>query len=233
MIDANYPAIHISQEGDPADSSNHTLYIYVMKGLAGEPKMVDGRALYFDEKGDMRRHPSMPSNSFTRDQLTPHLAFMALTGPHEPTIKYYNKIKDNYGFFFNSYDIGTGPKANWWDRDILDLQTRALFARAVRKDRYMHYLGDINMILTMLYDEYTRPDYNAQENLQMHLIISALVKPTFLSKWAFEYYFTRTKKRWSEKIFDFFYRGGLYYPEIPMIAQKGIRAAARKIGVSL
>lgn len=222
MIDTNYPAIYRSNEGDIADSSNHTLYIYVMRLLSGD-KFVDGRHYFFDSNGDMRRHPEAKSDSFTRDQFTPHLAFMALAGiPHQPTISYYNKVKSNYGFFFNSYDIGTGPKP-WYNRDFLDLQTRALFARAMRKDRWMHYLGDVNMLLTVLYDEVFRPTYNAQENLQMHLLVSRLVQPTFISKFAFNFYFYKTKKRWSEKIYDFFSRNGTYYPEVTFIAYKAIR----------
>ena len=229
MIDVNYPALHISNEGDKADSSNHTLYLYVMKLFSDEGTTRDPRPWYFDQEGNMRRHPDMPSNSFTRDQLTPHLAYMALTGvPHRPTINYYKRILNNGGFFFNSYDIGTGEKP-WWNRDFLDLQTRALFARATGTSRWMHYLGDINMLATVLFDEYTRPDYNAQENLQMHLITSRLIQPTFISKHAFNFYFYRTKKLWKFKIIDFFSRGGTYYPEIPEIAIKAINKILDKV----
>lgn len=137
------------------------------------------------------------------------------------THKFYQLVKDNNGFFFNTIrsDGSTKP---WYEVDWLDLQTRALWARTTGTKRWMHYLGDVNLLLNILFKDVFKPEHNQDENIHCHLIVARLVQPTFIGNYAWYYYFNKTNKNWKQKVLDFFDRGGTYYPEIPLIATKAL-----------
>lgn len=219
-IDPNNPNIRISGEGHMADSSHHTVYGYIMQELSGIDYVPD-IAAFFDKDGNMRRHPTRPSNDFSRDQFTPFLAYNALVQRLEKIEVYYNRVAAR-GLFFNEYDV-SGNKKPWWNRDILDPQTRSMYWRSQGKRRYLHYVGDSLTLLNILLKNKYKPDSEADENIILHLLVSRLVAPTFISKYAWNYYFRKTKKSWIDKVLGFWDRGGMYYPEMVDLTIGAIR----------
>lgn len=230
MRDPKYPDILIANHGSTSDSANHTTYHNLMLLVLGESH-VDSRYLFFDTAtGLAKRHPDRELNNFTRDQLTPFIAYLALTlnsehykieMSNEKVKQFYLLLLKNNGLFFNTYDTDKKLKP-WYAVDWLDPQTRALWARATNTKRWMHYIGDLNLYATIRFNDAFRPNHNQDENIHCHLIVSKLVQPTFLTKWCWDYYFYKTKKDWKQKLVDFFDRKGTYYPEIPDIATKAL-----------
>lgn len=222
MFDPKYPSILISNAGHESDSANHTAYYYFMRHILGHKEDLP-LYLYVDEHtGLFKRHPDREVNSFTRDQFTPFLGFCSLFLVKPTSFwdvnDFYQLVLLNNGFFFNEVQ-SNGDKKPWYDRDWLDFQTRSLYYRMISTDgrkamRYMHYVGDLNLWLNILYKDRFKPDHNADENIHIHLIVARVKHPTFLAKWAWNYYFYKTKKPWQKKIFDFFDRNGTYYPEL-------------------
>lgn len=221
MIDPEYKIIHISNEGHTSDSAHHTMYLRCMQAILGE-FTLDPRKIYFAPNGLMRRHPTRETTSFTRDQLTPFLCYMIVPSyqtneANAATISFVQRVLENGGFFFNTIR-SNGETKPWYEVDWLDPQTRSLYKRAIGVRDYMRYVGDLNMLLNILYKDQFKPEHNADENIHMHLIASRLRYPTWIGRIAWNYYFNKTKKSWKQKVVDFFDRGGTYYPEIPPVA---------------
>ena len=234
MKDPKYLEILISNQGHTSDSANHTTYYKLMQLILGEDH-IDTRYLYFEKTtGLARRHPDRGTDDFTRDQFTPFLtyelvSYMVENGSMDISLEYlsgfrtyrfYELVRRNF-FFFNTVK-SNGVKKKWYEKDFLDPQTRALEARCSSEKRWLQYIGDINILLTILHKNWFKPYHNQDENIHCHLIAARLDAPTFIGNFAWNYYFKKTKKLWYKKLFDFFDRNGTYYPEIPPIAIKAI-----------
>lgn len=235
MRDPKYPEILISNQGHTSDSANHTTYYKLMQLILGEDH-ADTRYLYFADDCLAKRHPTRGTDDFTRDQFTPFIAydvvvrnrhyigvisnFSTSVNGSALTSVFYQIVKENF-FFFNTVK-SDGTQKKWYEKDFLDPQTRALWARSRNIKRWIHYIGDINILFTILHKNWFKPNHNQDENIHCHLIAARIHRPTFIGNFAWKYYFKKTKKLWYQKLFDFFDRKGTYYPEIPPIAIKAI-----------
>lgn len=229
MKDPKYPILIDNPPSELSDSANHTIYHQIMLWVLDEIEQ-DVRHYYFDEQSGLgKRHPDREIFSFTRDQSIPFICFEALMTVDKKKIfnfvpssekvwRFFDIIKKNNGIYYNILGSDGKRLKKWWDRDFLDPQIRSVIARAKNEKRWMHYLGDLNLYLTIRYKDKFRPTSEADENIHCLLIVSKFVRPTFITKWCWDYYFFKTKKDWKDKIIGFFDRGGRYYPEIPPIA---------------
>lgn len=229
MKDQNYPILIDNAPSDLSDSANHTIYWVIMRLILGD-KIEDVRHLYFDYvTGLGKRHPTREIFSFTRDQSIPFMCLEALLSVRDEKPEGFEKssqavwrffeiIKENNGIYYNVLGSDGIRLKKWWDRDFLDPQLRSVIARAKNEKRWMHYLGDLNLYATIRFKDAFRPYSEADENIHCLLLVSKFVRPTFITKWCWDYYFFKTKMNWKDKITGFFDRGGRYYPEIPPVA---------------
>lgn len=212
MKDLSYDGVLISGEGHTSDSSHHTIYAQCMRHIMNE-NIKDARHWFFDNNGNMTRHPVRLPVDFTRDQFIPFLAYMAITKTrHSPTENYYKKIKKNYGFFFNSHESNGTPKP-WWNRDFLDPAMIGLFNRATGGSRALAILGDFHILLTILFKMLLRPNSHSDENIILYLVSSFLNRPSWFSKISWLAYFHLRAVPWQVGVDDFWNREGSYYPE--------------------
>lgn len=234
---ANYPGLRCDEHGslvqmsngNNGDSCHHTMFFLCMISILREFKVSDAvQFTYYDEDGMPRRHPTRPSNDFSRDQFTAMLAYDITSHGggknvvghiHYFTEQFYRKIMKRFGIFMNTHTSG-GEKKQWWNRDIMDPATIGMFHRAYCNGDKLRrpltvLLGDFHVLTSIIFRFWkvrNDPSSTADENLMLHLMTAKIKHPTFISNFAWKYYFKNRPFGWRHAVKDFWDRGGTYFP---------------------
>lgn len=225
MFNYDSHGVILSNDGSNGDSAHHSIYVMFMKSVLDSNHIPTGEEMMerFYKDGGYARHPIRETNDFSRDQFTPFLAYNAafLQGQNQHVNEYYNKIKANWGFFFNEYTSGFEKKP-WWNRDLLDPATRGLFLRGQAKKSWKLYFTDLHFFTSIVFriiKVWNDPNSTADENLQIHLLVGKMRHETWLMKLSAYVYFKYRPdndggKGWRGAIADFWDRGGTYWPDL-------------------